>query len=401
MKTAALVSVTLCVAAGTAQAASFKAQFYGECYAPVSAARDMVPPPPVDVGGAAQKAGAAAGLLGKASSFGIPGLGGLGKVASLANQAATYSGYVADAAAFSKKMQEDFPDPAARLAAYGDKMGTDADKIGDAALKLEEAQVCYEAAHMNLKTAVEAKEIKGSEIGRRQKEIQAGVDLVGDVLGDMRTTMDQNMKSYNEAMTSEETGMGVNFGSLAQAAGGARALAASGGDSTYAAYYAQTNAYTNAWWENYNQSGDQNAATQAALAAANGSSTVKPYQVAYWQASAEAAKAAGQPVVPQLPAGVNLGTINALRNLNLSGGTGAWVGANVAAGLLSNAINGAAKEEPVAAQAPAAPQLSPAMKDAVLKTSADTAKFTDAYGLVSMKTSRQSALDTLVKAKLN
>ncbi len=392
-----LLTMGLCAAAGTAQAAPFKAQFYGECYAPVGAAREMVPPPPMDVGGAAQKAGAAAGALGKLGGFGIPGLGGLGKVAGLANQASTYSGYVADAAAFSKKMQEDYPDAAARLAAYGDKMGQDADKIGAATLKLGEGQACYEQAFQALKAGLESKEIKGAEAGKRQKEIQEGLGIAGDVLGDARATMDQNMKSYNEAMTSEEKGMGVNFGSLAQAAGAGRALAASGGDSTYAAYYTQANAYSSAWWQNYNESGDQNAATQAALAAANGAQ-VQPYQVAYWSQSAAAAKAAGQPVVPQLPAGVNLGTINALRGLNGAGG--AWVGANMGVSLLSGVINNAVKEETPAQTAPA-PELSPAMKDAVLKTSVDTSKFTDAYGLVSLQTGKQGNLVNLVKAKLN
>ncbi len=394
-----LLTVGLCAAAGTAQAASFKAQYYGDCYAPVNAAREMVPPPPLDVAGKAQTANQVAGALGKLGGFGIPGLGGLGKVAGVANQAATYSGYVADAAAFSKKMQEDYPDPASRLAAYGDKMGQDADKIGDATMKLEEGQACYEKAYTTLKAGLESKDIKSSEASKRQKEIQEGLGIAGDVLADARTTMDQNMKSYNEAMTSEEKGMGVNFGSLAQAAGAGRALAASGGDSTYAAYYTQTNAYTNAWWQNYNESGDQNAATQAALAAANGAQ-VKPYQVAYWSQSAAAAKAAGQPVAPQLPAGVNLGTINALRHLNGAGG--AWVGANVGIGLLGDALNAAKKEEaPADAQAAAQPELSPAMKAAVLKTSVDTSKFTDAYGLVSLQTSKRNALSDLVKAKLN
>lgn len=400
MVKATLLTFGMCAAAGTAQAAQLKAQFYGDCAASVNAARDMVEPPPLDIGGTARKAGEVAGALGKLGGFGIPGLGGLGKVAATANQAATYSNYVADAAAFTKKMQEDFPDPAARLAAYGDKMGGDADKIGEATLKLADAQACYAENFEALKAGVAAKEIKTSEANRRQKEIQAGLDAVGDVLKDARGTMDQNMKSYNEAMTSEESGLGVNFGTLAQAAGAGRALAAGGGDSTYAAYYAQTNAYTSSWWQAYNETGNQDAATQAAVAAAHGAS-VKPYQVAYWQATADAAKAAGQPVVPGLPQ-INLNTINALSKLNLSGTGGAIIGANLGASLLQSALSGAGQPQAEAApEPPPVPELSPAMKDAVLKTSADTSKFTDAYGLVSLQANRQASLAALVKAKLN
>jgi len=392
-----LLTAGLCAAAGGAHAAAFKAQFYADCAVPLNAARAMVESPPMDVGGTAKKAGEVAGALGKLGGFGVPGLGGLGKVTQMANQAATYSNYVADAATFAKKMQDDFPDPAARVAAYGDKMGQDADTIGEATLKVSEAQGCYETQFEALKAGVAAKEIRSSEASRRQREIQQGLNLAGDVLSDARVTMDQNMKSYNEAMTTEESGMGVNFGSLAQAAGAGRALAAGGGDSTYAAYYTQTNAYTNSWWQTYNETGNQEAATQAALAAANGTSAVKPYQVAYWQATADAAKAGGQPVVPAIPQ-VNLSTINALRGM--SGGGAAFIGANLGVGLLQNAITNANAPE-ASAVAAEAPELSPAMKDAVLKTSADTAKFTDAYGLVAMQASKQSALAALVKAKLN
>lgn len=397
-----LLTVGLVAAAGAAQAASFKPRYYADCYAPVAAAREMVPPPPTDIGGTAKKAGEVAGTIGKLGGFvpGLGGLGGLGRAAQTANQVATYSGYVADAAAFSKKMQEDYPDAAARLAAYGDKMGEDADKIGEATLKVNEGQACYEKAFTDLKAGIESKEIKGRDISRRQKEIQEGLEIAGDVLSDSRKTMDKNMESYNEAMTSEESGMGVNFASLAQSAAARKGLAAAAGTGAvgpYAAYYTQTNAYTDTWWQTYNATGDANAAKQAALAASSGTMAVKPYQEAYWNAAATQAQVTGQPISSSMPQ-VNLGTINALRGM--SGGGAAWVGANIGVGLLADAIHGN-KEEAAPAEAPPAPQLSPAMQDAVMKTSADTSKFTDAYGLVSLTNSRQSQLADAVKAKLD
>ena len=85
------------LAANSAQAAS-KAKFYETCQTSVTQARALVPPPPPDIAGTAQKVGAAADVAGKlGGAFGFGGLGGLGKVASTTQQVAKYSNMVGDA----------------------------------------------------------------------------------------------------------------------------------------------------------------------------------------------------------------------------------------------------------------------------------------------------------------
>jgi len=458
--------VILAVASSSpAGAAAFKAQFYPDCYAPVATARALVPPPPPDVAGTAKKAGEVAGVLGKLGGVpGLGGLGGLGKVASLGQQAASYSNLIADAAKFTQKMQQDYPDAAARLAAYGDKMSGDADTIGEAALKVNDAQACYENAYTALKAAVIAAEIKPADAAKRQKEIVAGLDEADEVLADARTTMDMNMKSYNEALTTDTTGMGLNLGSLAQVAGAVNAGGVTAlqtraqATGMYSAYYNQTNAYTSAWWDGYNRSGgDQAAANAAAQATLNGgASPVKGYQEAYWRAQAAAASkgaplsavpaaasnfgalqalssvggfgglsgnglaflAANQaigavgaaatgngestaPAVAAAAPAVNVGqavsTANALRGL--SGGGAAFVGANLAVGAIGNAITGNGQQAET--QVAAAPEVSEAMQSSLLKTSVDSSKFADAYGLVSWQSQRNTEIATAAKTNLN
>jgi len=463
-----------CLFAGTAivavglpahAASKFKAEYYPACYSQVSEARAMVEKPPVDVAGAAQKAGEVAGALGKLGGIpGLGGLGGLGGLASKASQVATYSNYLGDAAKFTKKMQDDYPDAATRVAAYGDKMGGDADKIGTASMKLHEARGCYDKSFAELKAGVASGDIKAKDAAKRQKEIQAGVDLATEVLEDARATMDTNIKSYNEALTTDTSGMGLNLGSIAQAASlGTAAVqmsgSAPGSAGMYNAYYTQTNAYTSAWWDSYNKTGDQAAASAAAQATLGGvKSPVQPYQEAYWQAQAAAAAkgtalsavpassianlgalqslsslggfgglsgtglawvaanqavgavssaANGQDATAATAApsaavttganlGQTLGQVNALRGL--SGGGAAFVGANLAAGALGSAISG--QNAPQEAAAPVAQDVSDAMKGSLLKTSVDSSKFTDAYGLVSLQTQEYAALSAAVKGPL-
>jgi hypothetical protein len=459
-----LAGTALVLASFPAHAASkFKAEYYPACYAHVSEARAMVEKPPVDVAGTAQKAGEVAGALGKLGGLpGLGGLGGLGGLASKASQVATYSNYLGDATKFTKKMQDDYPDAATRVAAYGDKMGGDADKIGSAGMKLHEARGCYDKSFAELKAGVASGEINAKDAAKRQKEIQAGVDLATEVLDDARTTMDTNIKSYNEALTTDTSGMGLNLGSIAQAASlGTAAVqmsgSAPGSAGMYNAYYTQTNAYTSAWWDSYNKTGDQAAANAAAQATLGGvKSPVQPYQEAYWQAQAAAAAkgtalsavpassianlgtlqslsslggfgglsgtglawvaanqavgavssaTSGQDAAAAAPSaavttganlGQTLGQVNALRGL--SGGGAAFVGANLAAGALGNAISG--QNAPQEAAAPVAQDVSDAMKGSLLKTSVDSSKFTDAYGLVSLQTQEYAALSAAVKAPL-
>ncbi len=452
-----------------AAGASFKARYYPDCYAPVSAARDMVEPPPVDVAGGAKKASEVAGALGKLG--GVPGFGafgGLAKAASTASQVATYSNYLADAAEFTKKMQEDYPDPAARLEAYGERMGEDADKVGEAAVKLDEAQACYETAFLALKANLAAGEVKSRDAVRYQKEIQEGLEIVSEVLNDSEKTLDTNMKSYNEALTSDSSGMGLNLGSIAQAAStgvsAANALGVGGGGATsgrpnagmYAAYQAQSNAYTSAWWDEYNRSGDSNAAAAAARTTLAGDgSQLRAYQQVYWNSQAVAGtQAALSGVAPVSPV-ANLGALSALSQIGgmsgtgmawmaanaaagaassaaggggeaiaaapaqaqavaanatqaagllnaargLSGSGGALVGGNIAAGLLSSAINSGGQEAEPAEAAPI--ELSEAMQESLLNTSVHTSRFTDAYGLVTFQKQRQAGLQEVVSAKLD
>ena len=273
----------------------------------------MVPPPPADIAGTAERPSDAADALGS-----LGGFGGLASVASTAKQVATYGNLLADAAKFTQKMQEDYPDDATRIAAYGDKMTEDADTIGVAALKIDAAQTCYEEAASALKAGIESGDVRSSDARRRQKEILGGVAKVQDVLDDSRVTMDTNMKSYNEALNTDTSGMGMNLGSIAQAASMAGVNLLSGGaggggssqpysvhaaanaaarqaasdayvlqggdpnavdpttgmmkglmlatgvttgtgidrnDNVHRAYFVQSNAYTNAWWDAYGKSG--------------------------------------------------------------------------------------------------------------------------------------------------
>lgn len=459
-----LAGTAMVVTGFGAQGASFKAEHYPTCYGLVTEARGMVAKPPVDVAGTASKAGEVAGTIGKLGGLGIPGLGALGGLASKASTVATYSNYLGDAAKFTKKMQDDYPDAPTRVAAYGDKMGGDADKIGGAGLKLDEARGCYDKSFTELKAGVTSGEINGKDAAKRQKEIVAGLDLANEVLSDARTTMDTNIKSYNEAITSDTTGMGLNLGSIAQAASlGTAAVQmsnAGAANNMYSAYYTQTNAYTSAWWDAHNRGADPNAAAMATLNGAK--APVQPYQEAYWKAqAAAAAKGTALSAVPQSSI-ANLGTLQSLTQLGGLGGlsgTGlAWVAANQAVGAVGSAVNGAAapqgqavvpeataaastaadigsiaskvnvlrgasgggaaflagnmavgmlgdglrgkSDAERAAATAASAEVSDAMKASLLKTSVDSGKFTDAYGMVNLQTQEYAALSEVVKAKL-
>ena len=115
-------------------------------------------------------------------------------------------------------------------------------------------------------------------------------------------------------------------------------------------------------------------------------------------ANGQDAAAAAAPVTQAAATGANigqtLGQVNALRGL--SGGGAAFVGANLAVGAIGNAVNG----QQNAPQQQAVPEVSEAMKGSLLKTSVDSSKFTDAYGLVHLQSQEYAALDAAVKAKL-
>jgi hypothetical protein len=84
------------------------------------------------------------------------------------------------------------------------------------------------------------------------------------------------------------------------------------------------------------------------------------------------------------------GKANALRGL--SGGGAAFVGANLAVGAL-----GKKSEAEAAAAPPASQEMTDAMKSSLLKTSVDSGKFADAYGLVSLQTQEYTALAEAAK----
>lgn len=480
---AGLICIASVLAAPALGAAKFKAKYYPECYQPLGEARGMVEPPPTDVAGTMRAAGEVADVLGQIGGFG--GLGGLGKTAQTATQVANASNLIADATQFTQKMQQDFPDPAARLAAYGDRMGQDADTIGEATLRIDGGQACYEKALADLNAGVASGDIKSKDATARQIEIAAGLEIAQETLTDARGRMDTNSKSFNDALSMESTSMGLDLASIGQAVaigsaasnmvgsiggGGsvhpsiaadvARRQAASarlaGYGGGYEAYQTQANTYVNTWWASYNQSGSEQSATQAALASVNGPTVIKPYQTAYWarqaQAGAAAAKSGGSPVAAMASSPLaNLGTLKALSGL--SGGGGAFVGANLAVGALSDAKRGGdqAQAQPQAAplqtmggvnpgqamaaasairgasgtgaaviggnmllgivaqgnnqggqQQPAAPtpEMNEAVEASLLKASIDSSRLTDAYGMVDMQAMKNAELMDLAKAKL-
>lgn len=482
-RTATLVAAGLiCAVALTAApafgASKFKAKYYPECYQPLGEARDMVEPPPADVAGTMRAAGEVAGVLGQLGGFG--GLGGLGKTAQTATQVAKASNLIADATQFTQKMQQDFPDPAARLAAYGDRMGQDADTIGEATLKIDGGQACYEQALVDLAAGIESGEIKSKDASARQKEIAAGLEIASETLTDARGRMDTNSKSFNDALSMESTSLGLDFATIGQAvaigSAASNMVGSVGGGGTdefgmtpemrqraaitrlgnygpgYDVYRAQAMAYVSTWQTNYNQNGSEQAATQAALAAVNGPTVIKPYQTAYWARQAQAgAKAAqgGSPVAAMARSPLaNLGTLKALSGL--SGGGGAWVGANLAVGAVSdamrsgdqasapqpapqaagginpgqtimaaNALRGAsgtgaaviggnmllgmvsqASNSGAQPPAPPTPAMTEAVEASLMKASIDSSRLTDAYGMVDLQALKNAELMELAKAKL-
>ena len=207
--------------------AKMKAKYYKECYASVELARELIPEPKADVGGTASTVGSAAGALGKIGGFG--GFGGLGKVASTAATVQQYSGYVASAAALTEKMQNDYPDPADRILAYGDQLGEDAESIQAGAEHLDTAQQCSDDAYSQLVADFEAGDIKKSAAKKQHDEIRKGMIEINTVLTDAQQVMDNNLNNYNEALTNETSGMGLNLGDLATAASVANGVAGGGG----------------------------------------------------------------------------------------------------------------------------------------------------------------------------
>lgn len=390
LATAAALSVA---PVGSAEA-KMKAKYYKECYAHVEQARELIPEPKADVGGTAGKLGGAAGALGKIGGFG--GLGGLGKVASTAATVQQYSGYVASAAALTEKMQNDYPDPADRILAYGEQLGEDAEKVDAGALGLDAAQQCYDDAYTQLVADFEAGEIKKRNAKKQHREIQKGMIEISMVLADAQKVMDDNLENYNEALTTETTGMGLNLGSLAQAASVAQGVAGSSGLGSGIGLSDVTVQHRSA-------ATTQAILRQGAAHRARALGNLGGVQAAGGLGSVAAASAS--------PA--SFGIMNDLSMLGgmsavggMSGGAAAFVGSQVAAGAVYSAVganndaqNAASVAAPEAAIVPIEQQISPQMMASLQAAGVSSEKYMETYGQVALTTERQFEVSSKVGQK--
>lgn len=192
------------------EAKKLKAKYYKSCYADYNELREMVPKPAVDVEKTAKTIGTVAGIAGRFGGFG----GGLGSMASTASTVAQYSETIADVAAFTEDMSASFPDASDRYVAYGERMASEAEDMQAVAQFSMNSQECYATAYTELKTAVESGEMKSKEAKKRYKEITIGVANIGEMLEHAVVYMDNNVSAYNQALTQETTGAGLNLDNL-------------------------------------------------------------------------------------------------------------------------------------------------------------------------------------------
>ncbi|MEQ8510479.1 MAG: hypothetical protein RIB43_15855 [Rhodospirillaceae bacterium] len=377
------ITITVASVSGTAEA-QMKAKYYKECYAPIEQARAMIPEPKADVGESAGKLGSAAGALGKIGGFG--GFGGLGKVAQTAATIEQYSGYVASAAALTEKMQSDYPDPADRILAYGEQLGEDANKIQTGAETLEAAQTCYDDAYTKLVADFEAGEIKKKEAKNQHREIQKGMIEINAVLADAQQVMDTNLQNYNEALTTETTGMGLNLGDMAQAASLAQGAAGSAGIGSVGSFGGTVTSRT---------AGSQAILRQGAAYRARALGNLGAMQ------ASQGAIPAAANVSPASFGIMNdfamMGNMSALSNM--SGTGGAIVGSQIGIGAIQSAINNRNDAQPTSGVAPTAqpeleeqpapPQISQEMMASLQAAGVSSAKFMESYGQVALTTERQ------------
>lgn len=365
--------------------AKMKAKYFKECYAPVEEARDLIPEPKMDVAGSANKVGAAAGALGKLGGFG--GLGGLGKVASTAATVQQYSGYVASAAELTERMQDQYPDPADRILAYGEQLGDDANSIQSGAEKLGEAQQCYDDAYTQLVADFEAGETKKRTARNHHKEIQKGMIEIGTVLTDAQQVMDTNLQNYNEALNTETSGMGLNLGDLAQAAslaqgvGGAAGLGGGGCQADFATCArrdAALRARAAGGWGNLYTERDP-----------MGAAPTPPAGMSYSQFG----------IMNDLSM---LGGMSAIGNM--SGSAAAMVGGQVAMGAVGNAMSGntatdAQPAAPAPTMTPIEQQVSPQMLSSLQAAGVSSTKFMESYGQIALTTEKQMEVTAKVGQK--
>lgn len=388
--TSALALTAFVLAPVGSAEAKMKAKYYKECYASVEEARELVPEPKADVAGTANKLGSAAGALGKIGGFG--GLGGLGKVASTAATVQQYSGYVASAAALTEQMQNQYPDPADRILAYGEQLGDDANNVLEGAEHLDKAQVCYDEAYTQLVADFEGGEIKKRAAKKQHKEIQKGMIEINMVLADAQQVMDNNLQNYNEALTTETSGMGLNLGTLAQAASvakGVSSVTGGGGDGVCVHGFAAC----------------QRRAAALRARAAGG-----------WGGLYTASDPMG--AAPAPPAGMSysqfgimndLSMLGSMNAIGMSGGAAAMVGSQVGVGAIQSAINNRNNPTEVASAAPqaaAAPavvpveqQVSPQMLSSLQAAGVNSQKYMDTYGQIALTTEKQFEVSSKVGQK--
>ncbi|MBT5241725.1 MAG: hypothetical protein HOL61_14195 [Rhodospirillaceae bacterium] len=385
---AAALTAIFALTTGDANA-KMKAKYCKECYAAVEQARDMIPEPKTDVAGSAGKLGSAAGALGKIGGFG--GFGGLGKVAQTAATVQQYSGYVASAAALTEKMQSSYPDPADRILAYGEQLGEDANNIQTGSEGLETAQQCYDDAYTQLVADFEAGSIKKRDAKKRHKEIQKGMIEISGVLADAQSVMDSNLQNYNEALTTETTGMGLNLGDLAQAASLAKGVAGSSGVAGAGGCQAD-----------FATCSRRDAALRARAAGG-------------WGGLYTANDPMG--AAPTPPAGMSYSQFGIMNDFAMMGNMGAVsslgssalvsAGSQATIGSLQSAINNRndPKPETVIAAAPVQqaqpvqPQVSQQMMSSLQAAGVSSEKFMESYGQVALTTQRQFEVSSKVGQK--
>ncbi len=205
-----LLTISLVMAPVLAEAKKLKPKYYKDCYAGYKDMRELVPKPPVDVQKTAKTIGAVAGIAGRFGGFG----GGLGSAAATASTVAQYSETIADVAAFTENMAQTFPQAEDRYLAYGERMQSEAGEMQQVADFAIASQECYAQAYVELSAAKADGSMKKKEIKKRHSEIKTGVENVSVMLNHATAYMDTNISAYNQALTQETTGAGLNLDNI-------------------------------------------------------------------------------------------------------------------------------------------------------------------------------------------
>ncbi len=198
-----------------AEARSFKAKYYKECYAPVKAIEPLLEEKG-GVGGTARKMAKAGGLFGKVG--GLVGMGGVantvGKASKAVNTADKYSTIISDVSAYMSQMKKDHPNSGDRFSAYGDQMTREAEDLDKVQLAIKQSQDCYDNAYMTLSEKVAAKEIKKKKAKKHLKDIQKGTKASGDKLLTTMKRLNTNIKSYDQTFNNEGNSLGLDYGTM-------------------------------------------------------------------------------------------------------------------------------------------------------------------------------------------